>query len=163
MVRNAKGYTLTEAMITVAVVGILASASAPLLVQMTNFFRQTSARNAIQRDVRSSLDMINRFTRQGKAGTVVIDRDTNQPPMSRITFLSVTGQTVQFYQSNNKLMMRVGGNKTMLSNNIGYIAFTYPRTDDTSLISVALTAQSRTYKGSIKALQLSIQKVRIMN
>ena len=53
--------------------------------------------------------------------------------------------------------------KSILSHNIGYIAFTYPRTDDTSLISVALTTQSRTYKGGLKALQLSIQKVRIMN
>jgi hypothetical protein len=54
-------------------------------------------------------------------------------------------------------------NTTTLSKNIGYIAFTYPRTDDVSIISVAVTMQTPTYLGQKKTLQLSIQKVRVMN
>ena len=82
-----RGYTLTEMMVTVAIVGILSAVAAPLLTQMTNFWQQTTARNNIQRDVRASLDIINRFCRQAKSGTVVIDQATGQPPFSRITRL----------------------------------------------------------------------------
>ncbi len=160
---NKRGYTLTEAMITVAIVGILASMAVPLLVQMTNFWQLTSARNTIERDVRASLDVINRFVRQAQSATVVIDNAAGQPPASRISFLSIQGQNISMYQSGNKLLMKLGTSITTLSSNIAYIAFTYPRTDDVSLISVAITIQSPTYLGGKKALQLSVQKVRIMN
>jgi prepilin-type N-terminal cleavage/methylation domain-containing protein len=163
-----KGYTLSEVMVTVAIVGVLAAVATPLLINMTNFWRQTLARNAIQRDVRASMDTINRFARQGLAGTVTIDQVSGQPAFSRVSFnvmnsTGTVGQSVSFYQQNNKLYMRQGSNISLLSSNIAYIAFTYPRTDDVSIMSVAMTAQAPTYRGGTKALQLSIQKVRIMN
>ncbi len=160
---KSKGYTLTEAMLVVAIVATVAGVASPLLVQMTNFWKLTGARATIQRDVRASLDTIDRFTRQAQAATVVIDQITNQPPFSRLTYTSIQGQTVSFYQNGNKLFMTVNNQKSILSSNIAYIAFTYPRTDDTSILSVAITAQASTYLGGSKALQLSIQKVRIMN
>lgn len=162
--KSRTGYTLSEMMITVAILGILAGVAAPLFVQMTNFWRMTTARNTIQRDVRASLDTINRFTRQAQSATVVIDRNSaSQPPASRITFTSIQGQTVSFYQSGNKLYMSLGTETTLLCSSLAYIAFTYPRSDDITLLSVAITTQGSTYLGNIKALQLSIQKVRIMN
>lgn len=163
MAMKSKGYTLTEAMLVVAIVATVAGVASPLLVQMTNFWKLTGARATIQRDVRASLDTIDRFTRQAQAATVVIDQITNQPPFSRLTYTSIQGQTVSFYQNGNKLFMTVNNQKSILSSNIAYIAFTYPRTDDTSILSVAITAQASTYLGGSKALQLSIQKVRIMN
>ncbi len=150
-------------MIAIALLGILSAGSAPLLVQMTNFIQQTSARNNIQRDVRSSLDVIGRFTREAQNSTVVIDQVLGQPPASRITFTNVQGQTVSFYQNNNKLFMTVGNGKSLLTSRLAYIAFTYPRSDDVTLLSVAVTIQEPTYLGARKALQLSIQKVRVMN
>ena len=168
MVRKIRrGYTLMETMMTVAILGIVISTSAPLMYQATNFWKLTSARYAIQRDVRTSIDMINRFTRQAQSATVVIDAASGQPPASRIQFSVVnsTGATVtmSFYQSGKKLYMNNNGNVALLSDNLAYIAFTYPRTDDISIISVAMTMQSQTYRGGKKALQLSIQKVRVMN
>ncbi|HBB66905.1 MAG: hypothetical protein A2X28_04790 [Elusimicrobia bacterium GWA2_56_46] len=158
-----KGYTLVEVMMTVAILGVVGGMAVPLLMQMTNFWRQTTARNAIQRDVRGSLDIINRFARQAKSSTVVIDAEPGQPPASRVTFTSVQGPVVSFYQSGNKLYMSMSGKVTMLTENLAYISFIYPRSDDITLLSVAITAQSATYRGGKKALQLSIQKVRIMN
>ena len=160
---STKGYTLTEAMLTVVILGILMAVAAPLLVQMTNFWRQTTARNEIERDVRVSLDTFNRFARQAKSSTVVVGRASGQPPNSQITFTNIQGQAVSFYQSGNKLYMSVAGNSSLLSLNVAYLAFTYPKTDDTSLVSMAITAQAKTYLGGSKALQLSIQKVRLMN
>lgn len=117
--------------------------------------------------MRASLDSINRFTRQAQSATVVIDNAAGQPPTSRIQYQMVnsTGATVSmsFYQSGKKLYMNNNGNVSMLSDNLAFIAFTYPRSDDITIISVAMTMQSPTFRGGKKALQLSIQKVRVMN
>ena len=164
---NKRGFSLTEAMISVAGIAILAGSAAPLIISLTNFWYQTTARNDIERDVRSSLDTINRFLRQAQRNTVVIDQASGQPPYSRITFTTEKGQTASFYQSGDTLMMSLADGATnrltSLSKRVGFIAFSYPRTDDTSIISVAVTMQAPTYRGGKKALQLSIQKVRIMN
>ncbi|OIO00256.1 MAG: hypothetical protein COX65_08005 [Elusimicrobia bacterium CG_4_10_14_0_2_um_filter_56_8] len=167
MIGKRRGYTLMEMMMAVAIIGIVSGASAPLMFQATNFWRLTSARYAIQRDVRTAIDMINRFTRQAQSATVVIDRASGQPPASRIQFqyTNTSGNNVMmsFYQDGKKLYVNNDGSINLLSENLAYIAFTYPRTDDISIISVAMTMQSPTYRGGKKALQLSIQKVRIMN
>ena len=86
MKMNKKGYTLTEAMMTVAILGILGGSAAPIMVRVNNFWRQTTARNEIERDVRASLDQINRTLRQADRKTVNIDQVSGQPPFSRITF-----------------------------------------------------------------------------
>ena len=163
MVKNSRGYTLTEMMLVVAIIGLVASMSAVLLVNITNFWKQSTARDIIQQDVRNSVDVINRFVRQAVAATVVIDQVSGQPPFSRITFTTTQGWTVSFYQTGNKLYMKDQTTISTLSANLAYIAFSYPHSDDTSIISVAMTTQALTYKGGRKALQLSIQKVRIMN
>lgn len=161
--RAARGYTLTEAMLVVAIVGGIATLVAPLLINMTNFWRQTSARSDIGKDVRVSLDTINRMLRQAQQSTVVIDQVSGQPPYSRITFTAQSGQTISFYQTGNVLYQKFGSNVSTLSKAVGYIAFSPPQTTDTTIISVAFTAQAATYKGAKKELQLAVQKVRIMN
>lgn len=171
VIKSSRGYSLSEAMITVAIVGTLTAVSAPLLRNMINFWRQTTARIEIERDVRSSLDTINRFLRQARKSSVVISRAGTQPPFSKISFTTAADQNVSFYQSANSLIMTYSSSTaassavttSTLSLRVGYIAFTYPRTDDNTIISVATTMQSPTYLGGKKALQLSISKVRIMN
>ncbi len=153
-------------MITVLIVGILAAVAAPLLVRLTNFWRQTAARNDIQRDVRVSLETMNRYLRQAKRSTLQIDQASGQPPWSRVTFTTQKGQGLTFKQSGNQLLMTLSSGTvvtSVLSRQVGYLAFAYPRTDDVSILSISLTMQSATYLGGKKALQLSISKVRLMN
>lgn len=168
--RSQEGYTVSELMITVAILAILGAVGGPIMRNMVNFWRQTTARSEIERDVRVSLSTVNRFLRQAKRSAVTIDRyDADQPPWSRISFFTDTWDYVRFYQKANKLYMvytstNTGREQTtLLSERVGYIAFTYPQTSDPSIISVAATMQAPTYLGGKKALQLSIQKVRIMN
>lgn len=164
--RSRAGFTATEAIMTVAVVAILAAVAAPIMLRVTNFWRLTTARNDIERDVRVSLETINRWLRQARRNTLIIDQATGQPPFSRVSFTPEKGGLVTFYQNGSKLYMTLSSNTvvtTMLSNHLGYISFSYPKTTDVSILSVAITMQSPTYLGGKKALQLSVQKIRIMN
>jgi prepilin-type N-terminal cleavage/methylation domain-containing protein len=157
------GYTLTEMMMVVAIVGILATVAPTMLIQMQNFFMMTSARYEIQRDARTTLDTVNRYMRQAVATTVVMDTPAGQGPFSRIRFRHVDGRYMEFRQQGSKLIQVIGSAESVVSNNLIYIAFTYPHTDDTSIISVSITMGKNIQLGRRKVLELTIQKIRVMN
>ncbi len=159
---NRRGYTLTEMLMVVAILGILATVGPRMLIQMQNFFLMTSARYEIQRDARTTLDTVNRYMRQARASTVIIDTN-GQGSYSRIRFKHVDGRYMEFRQSGNKLIQVIGTAQSVVSSNLLYIAFTYPHTDDISIISVAITMGKSIQLGRRKVLELTIQKVRIMN
>ncbi len=158
-----RGYTLTELMLVVGIVGVVASIGPLLLTNLQNFYLMTTARSEIQRDARAALDTVNRFLRQAQYGTVVIDTPTGQGPYSRIRFVHVDGRYVEFRQNGNSLIQQIGSNTSLLTKNLVYIAFTYPRTDDPTIVSVSMTMGKSIQLGRRKVLELTIQKVRIMN
>ncbi|MEK7233468.1 MAG: prepilin-type N-terminal cleavage/methylation domain-containing protein [Elusimicrobiota bacterium] len=161
--KNARGYTLSEMMMVVAIVGILATVAPTMLLSMQNFFMMTSARYEIQRDARTTLDTVNRYMRQAVASTVIIDTPSGQGPFSRIRFRHVDGRYMEFRQSGSKLFQIINAAESVVSTNLVYIAFTYPHTDDTSIISVSITMGKSIQLGRRKVLELTIQKIRIMN
>ena len=116
----------------------------------------------IQRDARTTLDTVNRHIRQAVASTVVIDTN-GQGPFSRIRFRHVDGRYMEFHQEGHKLIQIIDTAQSVVSGNLIYIAFTYPRTDDVSIISVAITMGKSIQLGRRKALELTIQNIRIMN
>jgi Tfp pilus assembly protein FimT len=160
--KHTAGYSLMEELMVIAIIGIIAMVGPNLMTQVVRFYQLHEAKVEIQRDARVCLNLINRFLRQAKSSSVVVDQAANQPPYSRITFTTVEGQTMSFYQSGLTLY-QVAQATTVISNNLHYIAFTYPRSDDPTIISVAVTMEKATYEGGFKALELSIQKVRIMD
>ena len=161
--RKAAGYTMTEMMLVVAIIGILATIGPTLLINIQNFFFMTSARYEIQRDARVALDTVNRYLRQAISGTVIIDTPDGQGPFSRIRFRHVDGRNIEFHQNGKQLVQVVGGLNSVVSGNLIYIAFTYPRTDDPTIVSVSITMGKAIQLGRRKVLELTIQKVRIMN
>ena len=163
MKTNRRGYTLVELLMVVAIVGILAMVGPTMLVSMQNFFLMTTARYEIQRDARTTLDTVNRYLRQAVATTVILDTPTGQGPFSRIRFKSVDGRYMEFCQSGNTLIQVIGNAQTVVSKNLVYIAFTYPHSDDVSIISVSITMGKAIQLGRRKVLELTIQKVRVMN
>jgi prepilin-type N-terminal cleavage/methylation domain-containing protein len=161
--RTRAGYTLTELMMVVAIIGILATVGPTMLTSMQNFFMMTSARYEIQRDARTTLDTVNRYLRQAVASTVIMDTPTSQGPFSRIRFRHVDGRYMEFRQNGSNLIQVIGTTTSIVSTNLIYIAFTYPHTDDTSIISVSITMGKSIQLGRRKVLELTIQKVRVMN
>lgn len=160
---NRRGYTLTEVLMVVAIIGMLATVGPTLLISMQSFFLMTSARYEIQRDARATLDTVNRYLRQAVATTVIVDTPSGQGPFSRVRFKHVDGRYMEFRQNGSKLIQVINTAESVVSGNLVYIAFTYPRTDDTSIISVSITMGKSVQLGRRKVLELTIQKVRIMN
>lgn len=163
MAMNNKGFTLTEMLMSVAILGILSSVTPMLMVQFQRFSRLMDSKVAIQRDSRFALDVITRQIRQAKSGTIIISSKTNQPPFSMISFTTADGRDISFYQEGKYLYGSIGGTISKFSENMRFIAFSFPRSDNARIVSVALTTEKATYEGATKALTLSVEKVRVMN
>lgn len=163
---NKKGYTFAEVMITVAILGIVASIAPVFFNNVISFFTLASSKMEIQRDARAVLDIMNRNLRQASIESVTVDRlSSAELPYSRVTFTKVDEtDSISYYQEGKNLMMDVGSMlPKKLCGNLRYLSFTFPRTDDLSIISVSLTVEKRAIRGAKKAIHVAIEKVRIMN
>jgi prepilin-type N-terminal cleavage/methylation domain-containing protein len=168
MVINARvnrngGFTLTEIMITVAILGIVMMVGPNLLLSITRFSRLSRARIETQRSARIALNQINQSLRQASSSSITVSQETGQPPLSSVSFSTVDNRNMKFYQSGKNLYYVLNGSTRTLSDGLRYIAFSYPRTDDATIMSVSLTFEKDTYQGGSKALQMAIEKVRIMD
>lgn len=159
-----RGYTVTELMLVVAILGILGTAGAQLLINVNRFFMMTTAKAELQREARAAMYLINRSLRQARSTTITVDRaSTSQPFYSRITFTTIQGTTIRYYQNGNQLVRLIGNNSKVLTKNVRYLSFHFPRSDDLTIVSVSLTLEKSTYEGKKKALQMASEKVRVMN
>ncbi|MDQ7772298.1 MAG: prepilin-type N-terminal cleavage/methylation domain-containing protein [Elusimicrobiales bacterium] len=169
MVKKRPGYTLMELMLVVAILGVLTLGAPQLFTRVYQFVRLTMARAEIQKNAREALSNVNRELRQAVATSVVIDQVSGQPPHSRITFdyykSDGTVEQMSYYQRGRQLFQARQGaaEGRLVADSLRYLAFSYPRTDDDTIISLSVTFEKDTYEGGTKALQMAVEKVRIMN
>lgn len=158
------GYTLTEMLLVVAIIGILATVGSRIMLQVNRFFILTNTRTELQREARAVMYVVNRNLRQGSCASVSISRlNSSQPFFSQIQFTKASGTTMTFSQSGTRLIQTVGTKTRILTQNVKYLSFTFPRSDDLSVISVAITLEKQIYQGRVKALHMASEKVRVMN
>jgi prepilin-type N-terminal cleavage/methylation domain-containing protein len=158
-----RGVTLVEMMIAVAVMSVVFLLGPALLTNITKFVRLNKARIETQRSARDSLNTVNQTLRQASAATITISNETGQPPFSSITFSTVDGRNLKMYQSGKSLNFVQNNSTTTIASGLRYVAFSYPRTDNSYILSVSVTYEQDTYQGGTKALQMAIEKVRVMN
>lgn len=161
MAGNTDGYTLTELIIVVAILGLVSSVGYVAMQKTIEAQLMADAQSSIQQGAFTSFDTISKLLRQASASSVVIDRfDTNQPPWSRIAFtVPSTGRTFNFSQRGQTLFF---ANNPMLTN-LRSLTFSYPQTNTPNVISLSMTFEKSTGSGRSKAIQLFIQKVKIQN
>ena len=161
--RGRAGYSLTEMLLAVAIIGILATVGARIMLQVNRYFIMTNTRTDLQREARALMYVINRNLRQAQAGSIRIDTVPGQPFYSRLTFTKIQGTTMTFYLDGTSLIQLVGTKNRTLTRNIKHLAFTFPRSDDLSIVSVSVTLEKGIYQGRTKALHMASEKVRVMN
>ncbi|UPT74399.1 MAG: prepilin-type N-terminal cleavage/methylation domain-containing protein [Elusimicrobiota bacterium] len=158
------GYTMTEMMITVLIVGIVSAMGAGMLLQINRFFMISRTKLDLQREARAIMYVITRNLRQAQSDTITISRNAStQPFFSKITFTKQQGTTMSFQQNGDNLEQVVGNRTRVLSKSVRYLAFTFPRSDDMGIVSVSMTLENRIYQGRTKALHMASEKVQVMN
>lgn len=163
--KTKKGYSLTELLLVVAIVGVLFALAPAMFIQINRFIQLNSARLELQREARLAMSLINRNLRQARQSTLNIDQASGQPYYSRISFTRIDGTEFVITQQDTSLTMNTvnpDSTKTV-SEHLRYLAFTPPRSEDLSIISVALTLEKKIYEGKSKALHMASEKVMIMN
>ena len=75
---RARGFTLIELVITVAIVGLLATAAIPLGKMATQRFKETELRTAL-RELRTGIDT---YKRAAEEGRIAVEADTSGYPAS---------------------------------------------------------------------------------
>jgi prepilin-type N-terminal cleavage/methylation domain-containing protein len=159
-----RAFTLVELMIVVSIIGILFAVGAPLLQQVNRFFILSKTRLEIQQEARSIMYVVTRNLRQAQSGTITISRaDATQPFCSKISFTKEQGGLLVFQQKGTNLVQVIGGSQRVISKNLKYLAFTFPRSDDMTIISVSITLEKSIFEGRTKALHMASERVRIMN
>jgi len=159
-----RGVTFMEMLIVMGIIGALFTVAAPILNQANKQFILTRAKVELQQEARSTMYIITRALRQAGADSIIISRaNSSQPFYSKITFTKEQGDTLVFQQEGVTLYQVINGHRRVLSRNLDYLAFTFPRSDDMGIISVSLTLKKTIYEGQTKALHMASEKVRVMN
>ena len=73
------------------------------------------------------------------------------------------GTAMTYYQSGNKLIQVGGTAASTLSGHLRYLAFTFPHSDDMTIVSVSVTLEEAIYEGQTKALHVASERVQVMN
>jgi len=148
---------------TIAIIGIIAMAAPQIITQTTKVFILGRVKLQLQSEARAAMYLITRELRQAQSNTIVIDQTNGQPYYSRIRFTKSQGANVTLAQSGSSLLLTEGNTNTTLSKNLVFMSFTFPRSDDMTIVSVALTLQQQIYGGNLKALHMASERVRVMN
>jgi len=161
--RKSAGISLVELMVVTAAISVLAIGLTSMMLNIMKFNRLNAVRINLQRDARGIMEIVTRSLRQAQSSTIVIDTVAGQPPYSRITFTKAQGNVVRYFQQGPRFIMQDGAVTRVLANNLRYLSFALPRTDDLTIVSVELTLEEAVDIMQKKALHMASEKVRIMN
>jgi prepilin-type N-terminal cleavage/methylation domain-containing protein len=163
MVTNRRGVTLIELMLVVVIIGLIVMLGPTIMTQTAKFFILGQTKLQLQAEARAAMYIITRELRQAQSSTITITQVSNQPYYSKISFVKIEGSTVTVSQSGSNLTLTEGTDSSVLSKNLSYLAFTFPESDDMTIISVSMTLQEEIYGGALKALHMASEQIRVMD
>lgn len=165
-----RGVTLMEMIMVLGIVSVLFSIAGPIITNANRQFILTRTKMELQQEARSIMYVITRSLRQARADSIEISRyNASQPFYSKIEYTTeqssntLVSNSMTFQQEGTVLYQVLGGSKRVISRNLDYLAFTFPRSDDMGIISVSLTLKKNIYQRQTKALHMASEKVMVMN
>lgn len=163
--RLRSGVTLVELIITIAILGLLVAVVPNVVTKAIHFGILTQARREVQRQARDMMDLVHRHLRQAYKDRVTVDRlNATQPPWSRISFYTIDSTSHTFYQDGRRFYHQINnGSSRVVAEDVRVVMFTYPRTDDPTIISMSVTTEKFALGGKMKTLQMAVEQIRIMN
>jgi prepilin-type N-terminal cleavage/methylation domain-containing protein len=163
MVKNRHGFSLIELMMVIAIIGLLAVIGPQIFTQTTKFFILSKTKLALQEEARATMYLMTREIRQAQSNTIIIDQVAGQPYYSRIRFTKIQGTAVTITQNGSNISITEGTNTSILAKDLAYMAFSFPESDDMTIISVSMTLQQQIYGGALKALHMASEKIQVMD
>lgn len=167
--KNRRGYTLTELMIVMGVLGMMTLVTSQLLTSTFRLWRINQVRVETQRDARTIMGLIESRMREGSADSVILSRqNATEPPYSKIQFQDVDGKTHRFYALGKELRMEnysvaSGSHTSTLSKDLRTLTFAYPDSTKDNLLSVALCLEKTAFSGQTREFYISVQRVSVGN
>lgn len=158
-----KGFSLIELIISLAIIGLVGLLVSQFFLTGIKLYSITSANIETQRDARVILDVIIKYLRQATSESIELTNKAAQPPYSYISFTTIAGKSFQFYQVGNKLYLACDGSTRVLSQNLYSLTFAFSQFTDLSNVYISLSTKKKTYSGQSSVIQLTEEKVRIMN
>jgi len=157
MIKNNRGFTLLEIIITVFLFSIISAAIFSVLATAKNSLSAGESQIGIQQACRNGLDTMVKELRQAGASTI-LDVPNNGINYSAITFqipasLSAAGITwsssIQYFLGglNGKQLIRTqSGNQRILGNDISAVSFNRSAANP-NVVNISVTAQKNTFPG----------------
>ena len=118
MLRDQRGFTLTELLVVTAVLAIVLGAVILIQQKGQEAYIMGSNRVETQQNARVALDLMTRELRSATAVTAI-------PSSTSLTFTDQTGASVQYQLSSGNLTRSTGGIATILIGGVQSLAFTY--------------------------------------
>ncbi len=166
MVRDTRGISLTEVMITIFILGLVFALGPSLMTQLSRLFILNRTRSELQRETRTTMNMLLLDLRQSSSKTIYIDRlDADQPYYSRVSLKLSDGTQVEYYQ-NGRLFIRKttppggGGSGTLtLTDSLKLFVICQPQSDSHNYFRLGLTLEKGIYEGKYKSIHMASDSV----
>jgi len=167
-VRSQSGFTLTELMIAVALLGMGLGFVTTLFMKTWQLWKRSYDELTMQRDARAAVVIMARAIREASPGSVAIDANAGDPAYSRINFTDGRGKAWSFWQKGNRIFyfttLANGASATsFLASDVATLTFIYPNFQDVGLIDVAITCRKIPFARANPIVVQLVERVMMRN
>jgi prepilin-type N-terminal cleavage/methylation domain-containing protein len=144
-IRDQRGFTLTELLVVMAVLGLVMAGVFVIQQQGMRSYLMGASRVEVQQNARTTLELLVRELRSAQTVTIL-------GGASDITFLDQTGATIRYQLVGTTLNRSVNGTAAVLVGGVQSLTLTYYSAFDGSTNTGTVTATP----GSVKVIRIAI-------
>jgi len=178
--RSESGFTMTELMIAVAMLGIIGGIWVNVFIGGWRTWQRNFKELTAQQSARRAMAIMVQAIREGRPGSVIISKPTNGPNFSQIAFTDGRWRNWIFRQNGTRLMTvmplvpmsngqpipngPVASTTDFLAGDVQAVFFTFPSFSDTGLVDVGLTIRVFPYPQAANPIVVQlVERVMLRN